>query len=207
MKFTDATPLENQFVRLEPLREAHHDDLVAAVAVDDLWRTWYTHIPGPDAMAAEITRRLTLHAESQMVPWAIIDPATSHAVGMTTYLNLDPANRRLEIGSTWIGVRAHKTGINTAAKLLLLQRAFEELDCIAVEFRAHWHNHQSRRAIELLGAKQDGILRNHTIFDNGTIRDTVVFSIVEAEWPTVKFALLERLGAHLVTSSHESAAR
>lgn len=114
---------------------------------------------------------------------------------MTTYLNLEPANRRLEIGSTWIGSTAQGTGINAAAKMLLLERAFEELDCIAVEFRTHWHNHQSRRAIERLGAKQDGVLRNHTIFDNGTVRDTVVFSIIAAEWPTVKFGLAERLGA------------
>ena len=147
-------------------------------------------------MEKEIKRRIALHTEGRIVPWAIIDPRTSRAVGMTTYLNLEPANRRLEIGSTWIGSKAQGTGINTAAKMLLLQREFEELGCIAVEFRAHWHNHQSRRAIERLGAKQDGILRNHTIFENGTVRDTVVFSIIEAEWPTVKFGLVERLNAY-----------
>lgn len=196
MNFSDAVALGNQFVRLEPLCQAHHDDLVAAVKINDLWRTWYTHIPGPDTMAADITRRLALHAEGRMVPWAVIDPASSRAVGMTTYLNLEPGNRRVEIGSTWLGSTAQGTGINAAAKLLLLQRAFEELDCLAVEFRAHWHNQQSRRAIERLGAKQDGVLRNHTIFENGTIRDTVVFSIIDGEWPTVKFGLLERLGIH-----------
>ena len=195
MNFTDATLLESPLVRLEPLCQTHHDDLVAAVETDDLWRTWYTHVPSPKTMAEEIDRRLVLHTEGRMVPWAIIDPATSRAIGMSTYLNLDPANRRLEIGSTWIGAKAQGTGINSAAKMLLLQRAFEDLGCIAVEFRAHWHNHQSRRAIERLGAKQDGILRNHTIFENGTVRDTVVFSIVEAEWPTVKFGLGERLSA------------
>ena len=193
MIFTDAVQLQNQFVRLEPLDQRHCDDLVAAVAVQELWRTWYTHIPSPSSMSAEISRRLSLHANGGMVPWAIIDPTTSRAVGMTTYLNLEPRNRRLEIGSTWLGAEAQGTGINAAAKLLLLQRAFEELDCIAVEFRAHWHNHQSRRAIERLGAKQDGVLRSHTIFDNGTVRDTVVFSILESEWPTVKFGLIERL--------------
>lgn len=195
MNFTDTPLLENQFVRLEQLCQTHQDDLAAAVAAEELWRTWYTHIPSPEAMAGEIERRLALHAEGRMVPWAIIDQASSRAVGMTTYLNLEPANRRLEIGSTWIGSTAQGTGINAAAKVLLLQRAFEELGCIAVEFRTHWHNHQSRRAIERLGAKQDGVLRNHTIFENGTVRDTVVFSIVEAEWPTVKFGLAERLGA------------
>jgi RimJ/RimL family protein N-acetyltransferase len=196
VNFTDASLLESQFVRLEPLCATHLEDLVAAVETDELWRTWYTHIPSPATMQGEIERRLALHTQGRIVPWAIIDPATSRAVGMTTYLNLEPANRRLEIGSTWIGSKAQGTGINAAAKMLLLQRAFEELGCIAVEFRAHWHNHQSRRAIERLGAKQDGILRNHTIFENGTVRDTVVFSIVEAEWPTVKFGLAERLNAY-----------
>ncbi|MGB9034286.1 N-acetyltransferase [Arthrobacter sp. UCD-GKA] len=196
MDFTDVALLESPFIRLEPLSETHHDDLVAAVETDELWRTWYTHIPSPATMEKEIKRRIALHTEGRIVPWAIIDPRTSRAVGMTTYLNLEPANRRLEIGSTWIGSKAQGTGINTAAKMLLLQRAFEELGCIAVEFRAHWHNHQSRRAIERLGAKQDGILRNHTIFENGTVRDTVVFSIIEAEWPTVKFGLVERLNVY-----------
>lgn len=195
MNFADNIVLENQFVRLEPLCEAHHDDLVAAVEADDLWRTWYTHVPSPTAMAGEISRRIALHAEGRMVPWVIVDPATSSAVGMTTFLNLEPANRRLEIGSTWLGAKSQGTGINAASKMLLLERAFEELGCIAVEFRAHWHNHQSRRAIERLGAKQDGVLRNHTIFENGTVRDTVVFSVVESEWPTVKFGLSERLAA------------
>lgn len=187
--------MENQFVRLEPLSQGHHDDLVAAVANGELWRTWYTHIPAPAAMAQEITRRLALYEAGSMVPWAVIDAATSRAVGMSTYLNLDPKNRRLEIGSTWLGKQSQGTAINAGAKLLLLERAFEDLGCIAVEFRAHWHNHQSRRAIERLGAKQDGILRNHTIFENGTVRDTVVFSILETEWPTVKFGLNERLAA------------
>ena len=128
-----------------------------------------------------------------MAPWAIIDSATGRAVGMTTYCNLDPDNRRLEIGSTWISRASQGTGVNTAAKLLLLTRAFEELGCIAVEFRTHWHNRQSRAAIEKLGAKQDGVLRNHTIFETGTIRDTVVFSIIDNEWLTVKFALTDRI--------------
>ncbi|WP_134322418.1 GNAT family N-acetyltransferase [Cumulibacter soli] len=193
MDYLEVPVLENDVVRLEPLSAAHHDDLVAAVQVDDLWKTWYTTIPAPQQMAAEISTRLERHASGDTVPWAIIDTRTAKAVGMTTYLHLDPANRRLEIGSTWIGKSAHGTPINPAAKLLLLSRAFEDLDCIAVEFRTHWHNRQSRAAIAKLGAKQDGVLRNHMVLENGTVRDTVVFSIIDAEWPTVKCSLTERL--------------
>jgi len=118
---------------------------------------------------------------------------TGTAVGMTTFMNLDPANRRLEIGSTWLAKSAQRTGINTEAKLLMLGYAFDELDCVAVEFRTHWHNLQSRRAIAELGAKQDGVLRNHQLWRDGTLRDTVVFSIIASEWPTVRLSLQERL--------------
>jgi RimJ/RimL family protein N-acetyltransferase len=129
-----------------------------------------------------------------MAPWAVVDARSGRAVGMTTYCNLDPGNRRLEIGATWLGVEAQRTGINVEAKRLLLGRAFEVLECIAVEFRTHWHNRQSRGAIERLGAKQDGVLRKHKLFENGTIRDTVVYSIVDDEWPTVRLGLDARLG-------------
>lgn len=185
--------LKTSGVLLEPLQLTHGDDLAEAVAVEDLWRTWYTHIPSPETMSDEIARRLALQDQGRMAPWAVIDATTGRAVGMTTYCNLDPANRRLEIGSTWLGKQVQQIGINTATKMLLLTRAFEDLGCIAVEFRAHWHNRQSRAAIERLGAKQDGVLRKHTIFENGTIRDTVVYSIIDDEWPTVKFALNERM--------------
>ena len=193
VSFLDAPVLENEFVRLEPLSSAHHDDLVAAVKGGELWRTWYTRVPSPEGMAEAIADRLALHTSGRMVPWAVIDPATGRAVGMTTYLNIEPENQRLEIGSTWLGRDAQGTRINPAAKLLLLGRAFDDLGCIAVEFRTHWHNRQSRAAIEKLGAKQDGVLRNRTVFANGTVRDTVVYSIIDGEWPTVRFALTERL--------------
>lgn len=193
MPYSDAPTLENDWVQLRLLGAEHHDDLVEAVRVDELWQTWYTHIPSPEGMSAEIESRLQRHRERAMVPWAIIDVGTGRAVGMTTYLHLDPANRRLEIGSTWLGRGAQGTKINPASKLLLLERAFEDLGCIAVEFRTHWHNHQSRRAISRLGAKQDGVLRNHIQFENGTVRDTVVFSIIDREWPTVRYGLAERL--------------
>lgn len=191
--FTETPVLKNEFVELRPLSAEHHDDLVEAVRADDLWRTWYTTIPSPEGMAAEIEHRLARHLEGTLAPWAIVDPTTGRAVGMTTYLNLDPGNRRLEIGSTWVGRRAQGTTINPAAKLLLLQRAFEDLECIAVEFRTHWHNRQSRAAIAKLGAKQDGVLRNHKLVENGTIRDTVVFSVLDSEWPTVRYGLIDRL--------------
>ncbi|MCB1258022.1 MAG: GNAT family N-acetyltransferase [Microthrixaceae bacterium] len=193
MDFFEVPVLENEFVRLEPLDPSHHDDLVDAVQVNELWRTWYTHIPSPELMADVIEQRLEMLVNEQIVPFAVVDPESNRAVGMTSYLNIEAAHKRLEIGSTWLGRNAQGTRINPASKLLLLTRAFVELGCIAVEFRTHWHNHQSRAAIEKLGAKQDGVLRNHRIFENGTVRDTVVFSIIDTEWPTVRFALTERL--------------
>lgn len=193
MSYYDAPLLENRLVRLEPLSVSHGDDLAAAAAVDDLWRTWYTHIPSPEGMVEAIEQRLALRDDGKTVPWAVIELGSGRAVGMTTYLNIEPEHRRLEIGSTWLGKAAQGTAVNPASKLLLLSRAFEDLGCGAVEFRAHWHNRQSRAAIEKLGAKQDGVLRNHRVFENGTVRDTVVYSIIDGEWPTVKFALQERL--------------
>lgn len=193
MLFADAPTLENEFVELRQLSADDHDGLVDAVRVADLWRTWYTRIPSPEGMADEIERRLAAQAAGTMAPWTIIDARSQRVVGMTTYMGLDPANRRLEIGSTWVSRVVQGTRVNPAAKLLLLERAFDELGCIAVEFRTHWHNQQSRAAIAKLGAKQDGVLRNHSIFDNGTVRDTVVFSIIDGEWPTVRYGLQERL--------------
>jgi RimJ/RimL family protein N-acetyltransferase len=191
--WSDAPRLENAHVRLEQLAPEHADDLAAAVAVDELWRTWYTRIPSPEGMRDEIESRLERQRAGLVAPWAIVSVRDGRAVGMTTYLNLDDANRRLEIGSTWIGRAAQGVGINPAAKLLLLERAFDVLGCGAVEFRTHWHNHQSRAAIARLGAKQDGVLRNHTRWADGTMRDTVVFSIIDGEWPTVRAALTARL--------------
>lgn len=190
----DALPeLTGERVTLEPLTLDRADDLSTAVAEGDLWRTWYTRIPAPEDMAAEIRRRLDSFAAHQVVPWAIVDNVSGSAVGMTTFLNLRPEHRRLEIGSTWLARSAQRTGINTETKLLQLTHAFESLHCIAVEFRTHWHNSQSRAAIAALGAKQDGVLRNHDIWRDGTLRDTVVFSIIESEWPTVRLNLRERL--------------
>jgi RimJ/RimL family protein N-acetyltransferase len=183
--------LEGPTVRLEPLHPRHADDLARAAADGDVWRKWTTRIPAPDEVPAEIEARLAAQAAGRIVPWAVV--TGGRAVGMTTYWAVDEGNRRLEIGATWLGASAQGTGTNAEAKLLLLTRAFEVLDCIAVEFRTHWHNRQSRAAIERLGAKLDGVLRNHSIGREGTLRDTVVYSIIASEWPTVRHGLLERL--------------
>jgi RimJ/RimL family protein N-acetyltransferase len=197
MEFTSLPTLSGTLVDLEPLSQAHAADLASAVAVGELWKTWYaTHIAPPEGMSADIDARLAAHAAGLSVPWAIVDRRSERAVGITTFLNLEPANRRLEIGSTWLGREAQRTGINVEAKLLLLTHAFETLGCLAVEFRTHWHNQQSRAAIARLGAKQDGVLRNHKVWPDGTIRDTVVFSVIDGEWPTVKQSLTQRLAGH-----------
>ncbi|GAA1821085.1 GNAT family N-acetyltransferase [Nesterenkonia flava] len=194
MDFAATPMMENDCVRLEPLDHAHAGALAEAVAEGELWRTWYTRIPSPEAMGEEIQRRLDLQEQGRMAPYAVVTPDSGAAVGMTTFMNLDPQNRRLEIGSTWLGRASQGTRINPAAKLLMLERAFDQLGCLAVEFRTHWFNHQSRAAIAKLGAKQDGVLRRHIILPNGTVRDTVVFSIIDAEWPTVRVSLEHRLG-------------
>jgi RimJ/RimL family protein N-acetyltransferase len=184
--------LQGRHVKLEPLTLAHAPALVRAVQDGELWRLWYTAIPTPDRMVAEIERRLGLLASGSMLPWAVLDDSGT-AVGMTTYMNVDASHQRVEIGSTWYARSAQRTPINTEAKRLLLAHAFESLDCIAVEFRTHRFNTQSRRAIERLGAQLDGILRNHQRASNGTLRDTAVYSITAAEWPTVRGHLDFRL--------------
>ncbi|MEO0672281.1 MAG: GNAT family protein [Pseudomonadota bacterium] len=178
--------LRGRHVTLEPLGQRHEDDLKAAAADGDLADLWYTSVPAPDGVAAEIARRLTLRRAGSMLPFAVVQPDTGRAVGMTTYMNIDAANRRVEIGSTWYAASVQRTALNTEAKRLLLGHAFETLDCIAVEFRTHFINHQSRRAIERLGAKLDGVLRAHMVMANGTLRDTAVYSITAPEWPMVR---------------------
>ena len=163
----------------------HEADLRESAADGALYRLWYTTVPRPEGVADEIARRLSLREQGSMLPFAVIDRSSGRAVGMTTYMNIDAPNRRLEIGSTWYRKSVQRSPINTECKLLLLRHAFETLDCIAVEFQTHVVNHASRRAIERLGAKLDGILRAHRIMTNGTIRDTAVYSITAAEWPMV----------------------
>lgn len=184
------TNLTGQHVALVPLSADHEGDLVEAVRDGELWQLWYTAIPTPEGMAAEIGRRLDLQAKGSMCPFAVIDAASGKAVGMTTYMNIDATNRRLEIGSTWYRLSVQRSPLNTEAKRLLLTHAFEQLNCIAVELRTHYFNQQSRRAIERLGAKLDGVLRSHQINPHplaaGSLRDTCVYSIVAGEWPSVR---------------------
>ena len=186
MTWLQPLALRSDRADLEPLDHRHCDDLIAAVNDGALWMLWYTWIPKPETMRAEIDRRLRLQATGSMLPFAVIDNDTRRAVGMTTYMNADPANRHIEIGSTWYRNSVQRTHLNTQCKLLLLAHAFEALSCIAVEFRTHVSNHQSRRAIERLGARLDGILRNHQIASNGSLRDTCAYSIIASEWPAVR---------------------
>jgi RimJ/RimL family protein N-acetyltransferase len=190
--FLDPITLKGRHASLVPLSLDHHDALAEAVRDGELWKLWYTAIPAPDGMKAEIERRLDLQKKGTMLPFAVLD-ASGTPVGMTTYMNIDVPNRRLEIGSTWYRQSVQRGPLNTQCKLLLLTHAFETLDCIAVEFRTHVLNSQSRRAIERLGAKLDGILRRHLIQPNGTIRDSAVYSITAAEWPMVKSHLAWQL--------------
>ena len=177
--------LEERDVILEPLALSHGPALAQASADGELWRLWYTSVPRPDGMAEAIAARLRAQDAGQSTPFAVVSKATGAAVGMTSYLNVVPLVKRLEIGSTWYAKSVQRTGLNTQCKLLLLTHAFEALECVAVELRTHSFNQQSRRAIERLGAKLDGILRNH--FDpSGNTRDTCVYSIIAGEWPQVK---------------------
>jgi RimJ/RimL family protein N-acetyltransferase len=171
---------------LEPLAVEHEAGLRAAAADGALWRLWYTSVPSPDAVRSYIDAALAMRERDHAMPFAVRDTATGEIVGSTRYFNGVPEHRRLEIGYTWYAKRAQRTAINTECKQLLLAHAFETLRCIAVEFRTSWFNQASRRAIERLGARQDGVLRNHQIMPDGSFRDTVVFSILESEWPAVK---------------------
>jgi len=188
MPWLEPVTLRGAHARLEPLSQEHCGGLTEAVRDGALWKLWYTFIPKPEDMRKEIDRRLVLQSSGSMLPFTVFD-ADGKIAGMTTYMNVDTPNRRVEIGSTWYAKRVQRSALNTQCKLLLLTHAFEQLDCIAVEFRTHFFNHQSRRGIERLGAKQDGVLRSHQIAPNGTLRDTVVYSITASEWPTVKVHL------------------
>jgi N-acetyltransferase len=184
--FIEPVTLRGRHVTIEPLAREHADGLRRAAADGELWRLWYTSVAPPERTDEYVATALDMRARLGAMPFVVRDNAKGDIVGCTRYFNVDAANRRLEIGHTWYAKRAQRTAINTECKLLLLTHAFEQLACIAVEFRTHWFNQTSREAIARLGAKQDGVLRNHQLSADGIKRDTVVFSIIDSDWPGVK---------------------
>ena len=185
-RFIEPVILQGEHATLEPLAAEHLDGIRAAAADGELWRLWYTSVPSPEKTDTWLDVALEMRNVQGAMPFAVRDNRDGSIVGSTRYFNIDAVNRRLEIGHTWYAKRAQRTSINTECKRLLLSHAFETLRCIAVEFRTHWFNHASRTAIARLGAKQDGVLRNHQLLPDGSRRDTVVFSILDSEWPAVK---------------------
>ncbi len=190
--FTTVPTLQGRHVRLEPLQHEHADGLIAAASDGELWKLWYTSVPGPETVSKYIDTALEWQSQGRALPFVVRD-AQGEIVGSTRYGNVEAAHRRVEIGWTWYAQRVQRTALNTEAKRLLLTHAFEVMKCIAVELRTSWYNFRSRAAIERLGAKQDGVLRNHMLMPDGTMRDSVVFSIIESEWPNVRRNLDFRL--------------
>lgn len=186
--------LEGQHVRLEPLKPKHEESLVAAAADGELWNSTVTIVPSRSTVSAYIEAALNGQTKGLELPFVIIRRSSGQVVGSTRFYNIDRDHRRAEIGYTWLGASAQRTSVNTEAKLLLLTHAFEVWGCVRVAFVTDVLNHQSRRAILRLGAKQEGILRNHMVMPNGRYRDSVYFSIIEAEWPQIKAQLEARLG-------------
>ncbi len=196
MPWPEPVTLSGRHAVLAPLAEVHGPGLAEAVRDGEAWRLWYTRVPPPEEMAAGIEWRLGRQAQGWMLPFAVLLPGSGEPVGMTSYCNIDAENRRVEIGYTWYRASVRRTALNTECKLMLLAHAFETLECIAVEFRTNAFNHPSRTAIERLGARQDGVLRNHSHNPDGTLRDTYVYSIIASEWPAVRSHLrwqLERI--------------
>ncbi len=177
--------LAGAHVSLEPMAQDHVDGLRLAAQDGELWKLWYTSVPGPEETTTYVEKALAAQSAGSAIAFVVRD-VNGVIVGSTRYGNIDSVNGRVEIGWTWYSARVQGSGLNTEAKFLLLGHAFEVLRASAVELRTSWMNHQSRRAIERLGAKQDGVLRNHIRLPEGGYRDTVVYSIIESEWPAVK---------------------
>ncbi|MFZ1808992.1 MAG: GNAT family protein [Cyclobacteriaceae bacterium] len=192
-KWLNEIELEGDLVRLVPLRKEHRNDLVLAAADGKLWQCWYTSVPSEKTIDNYIDWVLGEWEKDKALPFVVIEKKTNKVIGSTRFCNATPEHRRVEIGYTWYAKTHQKTGVNTECKYLLLTYAFDTLNCIAVEFRTHWHNTASRNAISRLGAKQDGVLRNHQIDAEGALRDTVVFSILRDEWQVVKKSLLFKM--------------
>ncbi|GMN11423.1 GNAT family protein [Croceitalea sp. MTPC9] len=192
----DKIELELNGVKLIPLEKQHKEALLKAASDGDLWKLWVTSVPSKDTIDEYIAIALSEQQLQKSLPFVVVDTKTNAIIGSTRFCNVDASNKRLEIGYTWYSKSHQRTGVNTKCKLLLLQHAFENLNVIAVEFRTNWFNYASRKAITRLGAKQDGVLRNHRMNSDGTLRDTVVFSIIKNEWPTVKKSLLFEIEKH-----------
>ncbi|EOR96349.1 N-acetylglutamate synthase [Arcticibacter svalbardensis MN12-7] len=190
------TELEGDLVKLIPLQRKHRDELVKAAADGELWKLWFTSIPSEKTIDAYLDYALTEYKNDRALPFVVVDKTTNQVIGTTRFCNANSHDKRLEVGFTWYAKRVQRTGVNTECKYLLLSHAFENLKCIAVELRTHWHNRASRNAIARLGAKQDGVLRNHQIDADGAIRDTVVFSILREEWLVVKKSLKFKMGQY-----------
>lgn len=185
-RWIEPVTLPGEHVVLEPLDPRHEAGLALAAADGELWRLWYTSVPSPSHVGEYVGAALKMRDAQGALPFAVLDRASGEVIGTTRYFNVEPRHRRLEIGHTWYAKRVQRTGVNTECKLLLLGHAFEALGCIAVEFRTSWFNRASQRAIERLGARRDGVLRNHMILPDGTYRDTVVYSVLDSEWPAVR---------------------
>ncbi|PKH06824.1 GNAT family N-acetyltransferase [Moritella sp. Urea-trap-13] len=185
----EETKLIGSKVTLIPLQRKHASALIDAAADGNLWDLWFTSVPSADTIDGYIEKALNDHSLGKALPFVVVDNSTGGIIGSTRLCEIPPENDRVEIGYTWYAKRYQKTGVNTECKYLLLQHAFEQLNVIAIELRTHWHNHVSRAAIARLGAKQDGVLRNHKKDKDGFYRDTVVFSIIDHEWPMVKHSL------------------
>jgi len=188
--------LERDGIRLEPLAAGHEPALAAAAADGRLWELWYTAVPAPDRTHAYIAAALDGQREGTMLPWAVRDVATGDILGSTRYHDIVPAIDRVEIGYTWYRQSRQRTGLNTTCKLLLLGHAFDTLGCKVVGLRTDNFNFRSQRAIEALGAKKDGVLRHHAMRRDGSVRDSVMYSILAAEWPDVRRHLELRLARH-----------
>ena len=192
-RWIEPVTLTGSKVILEPLSLEHLDGLISAVKDGELWKLWFTSIPSPEKAEEYIKTALDMRENAGAMPFIVRDRESNKIIGCTRYFNVDEVNQRLEIGYTWYSESYQRTAVNTECKYLLLSHAFEKLDAIAVEFRTHWHNHKSRAAIARLGAKQDGVLRNHQRTADGSYRDTVVFSIINLEWTAVKQSLMFKL--------------
>ncbi len=193
MSWLDLVPLQGKVVALRPLEPSDQEELLAAATDGELWKLWFTSVPSAETLQQYLATAFAQQKAGSSIPLAVLDVVSGKVIGSTRYCNIEPAHKRAEIGYTWYAKSYQRTAANTECKLLLLSHAFEQADAIAMEFRTHCLNHRSRTAIERLGAKLDGVLRNHRIESDGAFRDTAVYSIVRDEWPAVKNGLLARL--------------